>query len=65
VTFCKGGCIGGPCVNSKRPILFRKRKVLKYMKRALNEDIPENKKGLIKKMITNPKEQIKSECESW
>ncbi|MFA5303429.1 MAG: GNAT family N-acetyltransferase [Candidatus Nanoarchaeia archaeon] len=24
-----------------------------------------DKKGLIKKMITNPKEQIKSECESW
>jgi iron only hydrogenase large subunit-like protein len=49
VTFCKGGCIGGPCVNSKRPILFRKKKVLNYMKKALNEDIPENKKGLIEK----------------
>jgi len=49
VTFCKGGCIGGPCVNSKLPIPIRKRKVLNYMKKSLNEDIPENKKGLIEK----------------
>lgn len=49
VTFCKGGCIGGPCINSKRPILFRKKKVLKYMKKSLKENIPENKKGLIEK----------------
>lgn len=49
VTFCKGGCIGGPCVNSKLPIPLRKRKVLNYMKKSLNEDIPENKKGLIEK----------------
>jgi len=49
VTFCKGGCIGGPCVNSKRPILFRKKKVLGYMKKSSNEDIPENKKGLVEK----------------
>jgi len=49
VTFCKGGCIGGPCVNSKLPILFRKKKVLNYMKKSLGEDIPEHKKGLIEK----------------
>jgi iron only hydrogenase large subunit-like protein len=49
VTFCKGGCIGGPCVNSKKPILFRKKKVLKYMKKSLSEDIPEHKKGLVEK----------------
>ena len=49
VTFCKGGCIGGPCVNSRLPLKLRKKKVLKYMKKSLTEDIPESKKGLIGK----------------
>lgn len=49
VTFCKGGCIGGPCVNSKLPISLRKKKVLDYMKKSLGEDIPDTKKGLIGK----------------
>jgi len=48
VTFCKGGCIGGPCINSKLPILLRKAKVLDYVKRAKKESIPENRKGLVK-----------------
>lgn len=49
VTFCEGGCIGGPCVKSKFPIFFKKRKVLNYLKKAKREDIPEIKKGLIDK----------------
>jgi len=49
VTFCKGGCIGGPCVNSKLSIPLRKKKVLDYMKKSLSEDIPDTKKGLIEK----------------
>lgn len=48
VTFCKGGCIGGPCVNSSAPLFMRKKRVLKYMNKAKQEDIPECKKGLIK-----------------
>jgi iron only hydrogenase large subunit-like protein len=47
--FCKGGCIGGPCVNSKLPLLLRKKKVINYLKRARKEDIPESKKGLVSK----------------
>ena len=48
VTFCKGGCIGGPKVSSKLPIPLRKKKVLDYLKVAEKETIPENRKGIIK-----------------
>jgi iron only hydrogenase large subunit-like protein len=48
VTFCTGGCIGGPSVTSKKPIQKRKKSVLDYMKKSKHEDIPEDKKGLIK-----------------
>jgi len=48
VTFCRGGCIGGSCINSKLPLLFKKRKVLSYVKRAEREEIPEHRKGIIK-----------------
>src|SRR4030043_218033 len=34
VTFCKGGCIGGPCINSKLPLNLRKKRILEYMKLA-------------------------------
>jgi iron only hydrogenase large subunit-like protein len=49
VTFCKGGCIGGPCVNTKLPLLLRKRKVLKYLRKSNKEKIPENRKGIFDK----------------
>jgi len=49
VTFCRGGCIGGPCVNSKLPLVLKKRKVLGYMKVADKESIPLGRKGLIKR----------------
>ncbi len=49
VTFCKGGCIGGPCTNQKLSIAKKKQLVLKYLKQARHEDIPESKKGLINK----------------
>jgi len=48
VTFCEGGCIGGPCINSKLPLRLRKRKVLKYSKVAEKEKIPFERKGVIK-----------------
>jgi iron only hydrogenase large subunit-like protein len=48
VTFCKGGCIGGPCIVSKLPLTLRKKRVLDYMKVAEKEEIPEHRKGIIK-----------------
>ena len=48
VTFCEGGCIGGPLVISKLPIILRKRKVLKYLKSAEKEKIPFKRKGIVK-----------------
>ena len=48
VNFCKGGCIGGPCVNSKLPLMLRRKKVLDYLNLAEKEEIPEGSKGLIK-----------------
>ncbi|MDO8622833.1 MAG: [Fe-Fe] hydrogenase large subunit C-terminal domain-containing protein [archaeon] len=49
VTFCKGGCIGGPCINSKLSIDKRKKKVLNYLKIAKKEDIPNSDLGVIQK----------------
>jgi iron only hydrogenase large subunit-like protein len=49
VNFCKGSCIGGPCVSSRLPLKMRRRKVLNYLKKAKREDIPETKKGLVGK----------------
>lgn len=48
-TFCRGGCIGGPCIISSLSLVERRKKVLKYMELARKEDIPEMKKGLVKK----------------
>lgn len=48
-TFCNGGCIGGPLVNSKENLIKRKRKVLSYLEYSKEEDIPETRKGLIKR----------------
>lgn len=49
VTFCKGGCIGGPCIVSKLPLDQRRKKVLDYLKKAEKEKIPEGKKGTMRK----------------
>ncbi len=48
VTFCRGGCIGGPFFTN-HDILKNKEGVMKYMHTAEKESIPENRKGLIKK----------------
>jgi len=47
--FCVGGCVGGPCIVSKNSIYSRRKRVLNYLKFSLNEDIPESKKGLVKR----------------
>lgn len=49
VNFCVGGCIGGPCINSKESIEARKKKVLDYLQLAHKEDIPNPRLGLIKR----------------
>ena len=49
VTFCKGGCIGGPCINSKESLQNRKKRVLNYLKFSNKEDIPNTRLGLVKK----------------
>lgn len=49
VTFCKGGCIGGPCIISNLTLAQRKKRVLNYLKQSKSEDIPETRKGLIEK----------------
>jgi iron only hydrogenase large subunit-like protein len=47
-TFCVGGCVGGPCVNSTLSINKRRNQVLNYLKKSKQEDIPESRKGLIR-----------------
>ena len=47
VNFCKGGCIGGPCLTNKLTLSQRKKRVLNYLKQSKSEDIPETRKGLI------------------
>ena len=49
VTFCKGGCINGLCVNSKDSLLLRKNRVLRYVRKSHKERIPEDRKGLFEK----------------
>jgi iron only hydrogenase large subunit-like protein len=46
--FCKGGCIGGPCLTNK-DLKENKKKVLNYLKKAKKEDIPDCRKGLLKR----------------
>ncbi len=45
--FCGGGCIGGPNTNKKLTIIQKHKRVIKYLKKAKKEDIPEDRKGLI------------------
>ena len=48
-TFCNGGCIGGPLVNSEESLRARKEKVVDYFESSQDEDIPDSRKGLIEK----------------
>lgn len=49
VTFCKGGCIGGPCVTAQLTLTQKKKRVIDYMKDSEHKKIPEDRKGLIEK----------------
>lgn len=50
ITFCDGGCIGGPCTNQNLSIKEKHKLVSKYMKDSLREKIPEGKKGVFSKV---------------
>lgn len=49
VTFCKGGCIGGPCISPKLSLKDRKKRILKYLDIAKHENIPKFEEGLVKR----------------
>lgn len=49
VTFCKGGCIGGPCLSNNLTLAQKKKRILDYMKLAEKEDIPNQNLGIIKR----------------
>jgi len=48
VLFCVGGCIGGPHTSKKLNIKQKRKKILDYSEKSKDEDIPEDRKGLIK-----------------
>lgn len=48
ITFCKGGCLGGPCVLNKN-LADKRKKLMKYLSDSKKEKIDKNKKGLIEK----------------
>jgi len=47
VTFCVGGCLGGPCILNKN-IIDKKEKLLNYLEAAKKEKMPKGREGLIK-----------------
>jgi len=49
VTFCKGGCIGGPHLNKNTTLQERKERLMKYLEVAKKEDIPNKDLGIINK----------------
>ncbi|MEK6833829.1 MAG: [Fe-Fe] hydrogenase large subunit C-terminal domain-containing protein [Nanoarchaeota archaeon] len=49
VNFCVGGCIGGPCINSKDSLKKRKKRVLSYLRLSNEEDIPNTRLGLVER----------------
>jgi len=48
VLFCVGGCIGGPHTSKKWTIAQKRKKIFDYLEKSNDEDIPEDRKGLIK-----------------
>lgn len=49
VTFCNGGCIGGPCTNQQLSLKKKHHLIKDYMKLALREKIPKDKMGVFSK----------------
>ena len=49
VTFCKGGCIGGPFLSKDKTLEEKQRGILRYIRLAKKEKIAEGRKGEINK----------------
>lgn len=49
VNFCRGGCIGGPCLSNSTSLLEKKKRVLNYVKKAKKEIIPKADLGILDK----------------
>ncbi len=47
--FCVGGCIGGPCLNKNISLDLKKKRVLKYVRKAMHETIPKADVGILEK----------------
>jgi iron only hydrogenase large subunit-like protein len=47
--FCIGGCIGGPCLAPGVSLEEKKKRVLKYVKKALHETIPKSDTGIFER----------------
>jgi len=47
ITFCVGGCLGGPCIINKN-ISDKKEKLMHYLEVAKREKMPKGREGLIK-----------------
>jgi len=50
ITFCKGGCIGGPFTNQKLSVEEKKKKVLAYLELSKSLTIPKENKGVFNKV---------------
>jgi iron only hydrogenase large subunit-like protein len=47
--FCRGGCIGGPCLSMDVPLEEKKKRVLNYVKAAMKEKIPQADLGILER----------------
>lgn len=47
--FCIGGCIGGPCISTELSLDEKKKRVLKYVRKAMHETIPKADVGIFEK----------------
>ncbi len=48
ITFCKGGCLGGPCILNNN-LKDKKEKLMHYLEVAKEEKIPKGREGLVEK----------------
>jgi iron only hydrogenase large subunit-like protein len=65
VLFCKGGCIGGPGIESQEPIESRRKKVLDYLEHAKHEKVGV-KRGLMRDTegveFNTPEKYVSNKC---
>jgi len=65
ILFCKGGCIGGPGVDSQEPIEARRAKVMDYLELAKHEKMGK-RRGMIKDTegveFNTPEKYVSNKC---